>query len=188
MPAIKSLFAKITFCTLAAAFALTGHTHLNQASEKRGRLYKAITHTSKLKAPVSVKISALDDAEVIAGNTYDIEAVIQAPQDFENLTWEWLAPAEVELLDRNYGQALNVSAESEVKLRMRFRQGSDANHLIRLVLKDASTGAIMGRGRFNTTKQRAMASETAELMQRQEEYLEENPNVLDKSKKPKHTH
>jgi hypothetical protein len=188
MPAVKSVLAKTTFCVLAATFALTGYSYLDNAGEKNTLLYKSITHTSKLKAPLTIRINNLEDAPIVSEKVYDIEAVIQSPQNFENLTWEWIAPAGVDLLDRSSGRSLNIGNEDELKMRMRFRQTGDANHQIRLVLKDPVSGAIVGRGRFNTTKQREMASETDEIMKRQEEYLEENSEVLNKTKKPKHTH
>lgn len=174
---------------IAIVFTTICFAKMDKSKNAEAPLRSQILYTKKLKTPADIKLTLInEEEEVEAGREYTVEAVIQSPKNFTNVVWEWEAPKSVQLLDRSYGQGLAIKADEELKLKMRFRQNNNENHRVRLVLKDAITGNLIGRGRFHTTKQRIIAQENKELLERQEQYLENNTEVLDKVREPKHSH
>lgn len=185
---LMSILVKTTLSVIALALSVTGYGYMKSPNDSREMLYQKIHYTKKLKPPLTVKLNMVEDKILEPGETYTIEAVIESPKSYRDLEWEWFAPAEVALLDRTVGSGLSIKANEPTKITMRFKQGAFENKRIKLVLKDRETDQIVGRGRIQTLRHRAIASENAELMKRQEEYLRENPDTLRQGHRPKHTH
>ncbi len=165
----------------------SGYSYFGHSASTKEPLFKQIVKTKKLQAPSEVKMHLLEEGDVQANQVYTLEATIKAPKTFSNSRWEWNAPPEVVLLDRESGDGLQLIANEEIKLSVRFRQIDNENHRIKLLIKDSSTGVVLGRTMYNTTRERTIAQENKEMLERQELYLEENPEAI-KSGQKAHSH
>lgn len=187
--------ANVLFFTLAAAallIAFTGYSHHNKTEGQASlastgkELRNQIVKTSKLKPPVAVSLELAEVADVKPNETYTLVATVKPEKDFGNVRWHW--DGDVHFADSSNGEKLQLKAGEEARLSMRFRQQDAENRIVHLELHDAVTGQMIGRRRYNTVLQRKIAAENKELLQRQEMYLEENPEVLGGKSMPEHRH
>jgi hypothetical protein len=185
---IRSKALKVSVCFLTGGIAFYSYSQLSFSAQKHTPLYEKIIKTKKLQAPAIVKMDLLEEDEVLPDKDYNLQATVKSEKSFANAEWEWTAPAGVVLLDRTSGPVQKIAANQELTFKMRFRQQDNANHRIRFIVKDPSTGTILGRGNYNSTRQRTIAQENKELLERQEKYLEENPDLILKGKELKHHH
>lgn len=187
MPVKANGFIYSLFAT-ALLIAFTGYSHQKKTNAPPVPLREQIAHTKKLQPPIQVSLDLVEDEEVRSSQTYTLKATLKSKQSFANVRWEWQGAENLTLLDAPSGVLNEVRDEQERNLSMRFMQSDSENKRIKLILRDGTRGHILGRAYFNTTRQRHIARENKELLERQEEYLKENMHLLERNQKPKHTH
>jgi hypothetical protein len=138
-----------------------------------------IISTKKLGAPAHVSFS-IDEEDVAVGQSFTLTASINPKALATDVVAAWAVPPGIQLVSGSVKHNIEKLLPHEpVLITARFRQLTSVNEKIILFLEFPTGGhPLSSQHTFHTLDHKKMAEESAALMERQEEYLLNHPELL----------
>jgi hypothetical protein len=148
--------------------------------------HEVLIRTHKLRPPYQIKIEKSKGPDPLeTGSSFELTAHIDSDRNFGTLAYEWRLPRGIRLAKGTprTGTIRNIIANSPTQLVGQFENLQPNNQKIHLrIWVPSSHEKMVQSAQFNTLEQEQIDAGKRELIQRQKEYIFENPEKIRKFK------